>query len=151
MAELRGRIRKLGPINQEAPDDFRESEERFTFLTEQIQDLTDAEAQLQGAITELNSEIRTRFRATFAEVDSAFGNYFTAFFGGGAARLKLLDPDDIIDSGIEIEAQPPGKRLSTISLLSGGERSLTAVALLFALLSVHPAPFCVLDEVDAAL
>ncbi|MCY3881382.1 MAG: chromosome segregation protein SMC [Chloroflexi bacterium] len=151
IAELRGRIRKLGPINQEAPDDFRESEERFTFLTEQIQDLTDAEAQLQGAITELNSEIRTRFRTTFAEVDSAFGNYFTAFFGGGAARLKLLDPDDIIDSGIEIEAQPPGKRLSTISLLSGGERSLTAVALLFALLSVNPAPFCVLDEVDAAL
>lgn len=151
IAEVRGKIRRLGPINQEAPDDFRESEERFTFLTEQIQDLTEAEAQLQGAITELNGEIRTRFRTTFGQVDTAFGNYFTAFFGGGAARLKLLDPDDIIDSGIEIEAQPPGKRLSTISLLSGGERSLTAVALLFALLSVNPAPFCVLDEVDAAL
>jgi chromosome segregation protein len=151
IAEIRAGIRKLGPINQEAPDDFRESEERHAFLTEQIQDLTDAEAQLQGAITELNGEIRTRFRSTFAQVDTAFGNYFTAFFGGGAARLKLLDPDDIIDSGIEIEAQPLGKRLSTISLLSGGERSLTAVALLFALLSVNPAPFCVLDEVDAAL
>ena len=149
--EVRAAIRKLGPINQEAPDDFRESEERHAFLTEQVQDLTDAEAQLQGAIGELNGEIRTRFRATFDEVDSAFGNYFTAFFGGGAARLKLLDPDDIIDSGIEIEAQPPGKRLSTLSLLSGGERSLTAVALLFSLLSVNPAPFCVLDEVDAAL
>ena len=149
--EVRASIRKLGPINQEAPDDFRESEERHAFLTEQIQDLTDAEGQLRGAISELNGEIRTRFRATFDEVDSAFGNYFTAFFGGGAARLKLLDPDDIIDSGIEIEAQPPGKRLSTLSLLSGGERSLTAVALLFSLLSVNPAPFCVLDEVDAAL
>ncbi len=149
--EVRVAIRKLGPINQEAPEDFRESEERHAFLTEQIQDLTDAEGQLQTAISELNSEIRTRFRATFTEVDTAFGNYFTAFFGGGAARLKLLDPDDIIDSGIEIEAQPPGKRLSTLSLLSGGERSLTAVALLFALLSVNPAPFCVLDEVDAAL
>ncbi len=149
--EVRAAIRKLGPINEEAPDDFRESEERHAFLTEQVQDLTDAEAQLQGAIVELNGEIRTRFRTTFNEVDSAFGNYFTAFFGGGSARLKLLDPDDIIDSGIEIEAQPPGKRLSTLSLLSGGERSLTAVALLFSLLSVNPAPFCVLDEVDAAL
>ena len=149
--EVRAAIRKLGPINQEAFDDFRESEERHAFLTEQVQDLTDAEAQLQSAIAELNGEIRTRFRTTFNEVDSAFGNYFTAFFGGGSARLKLLDPDDIIDSGIEIEAQPPGKRLSTLSLLSGGERSLTAVALLFSLLSVNPAPFCVLDEVDAAL
>ncbi len=149
--EVRAAIRKLGPINQEAPDDFRESEERYAFLTEQIQDLTEAEAQLQSAITELNGEIRTRFRAAFNEVNTAFGGYFTAFFGGGAARLKLLDPDDIIDSGIEIEAQPPGKRLSALSLLSGGERSLTAVALLFALLSVNPAPFCVLDEVDAAL
>lgn len=151
IARARAAIRKLGPINQEAPDDFRESEERHAFLNEQVQDLTAAEAQLQGAITELNGEIRTRFRATFTQVDSAFGNYFTAFFGGGAARLQLLDPDDIIESGIEIEAQPPGKRLSSISLLSGGERSLTAVALLFALLSANPAPFCVLDEVDAAL
>ncbi len=149
--QVRTAIRQLGPINQEAPDDFRESEERHAFLTEQIQDLTEAEAQLQSAITELNGEIRTRFRATFSQVDAAFGNYFTAFFGGGAARLNLLDPDDIIESGIEIEAQPPGKRVSTLSLLSGGERSLTAVALLFSLLSVNPAPFCVLDEVDAAL
>ncbi len=151
IADTREGIRKLGPINQEAPEEFRESEERHTFLTEQIQDLTEAETQLQGAIVELNGEIRTRFRATFSQVDEAFGSYFTAFFGGGAARLKLLDPDDIIESGIEIEAQPPGKRLSSLSLLSGGERSLTAVALLFALLSANPAPFCVLDEVDAAL
>ena len=151
IAETRLAIRRLGPINQEAPDEFRESEERHAFLTEQVRDLTDAEAQLQGAIAELNGEIRTRFRGAFNQVDAAFGSYFTAFFGGGSARLKLLDPDDIIDSGIEIEAQPPGKRLSTLSLLSGGERSLTAVALLFALLSVNPAPFCVLDEVDAAL
>ena len=151
ITETREGIRKLGPINQEAPEEFRESEERHGFLTEQIQDLNDAEAQLQSAIVELNGEIRTRFRATFTQVDESFRHYFTAFFGGGAARLKLLDPDDIIESGIEIEAQPPGKRLSSLSLLSGGERSLTAVALLFALLSANPAPFCVLDEVDAAL
>ncbi len=148
---VRRSIRKLGPINQEAPEDFRESEERHTFLLEQTQDLTEAEAKLQDAIAELNGEIRTRFSATFEGVDSAFREYFTAFFGGGSARLILLDPDDIIESGIEIEAQPPRKRLNSLNLLSGGERSLTAVALLFALLSVNPAPFCVLDEVDAAL
>ena len=151
IAGVRLSIRKLGPINEEALDDFRESEERHSFLTGQLQDLTDAEAQLQGAIAELNEEIRTRFNAAFTSVNAAFGSYFTAFFGGGRARLRLLDPGDVIDSGIEIEAQPPGKRLSSLSLLSGGERSLTAVALLFALLSVNPAPFCVLDEVDAAL
>ena len=151
IAGVRLSIRKLGPINEEALEDFRESEERHSFLTGQLQDLTDAEAQLQGAIAELNEEIRTRFNAAFTSVNAAFGSYFTAFFGGGRARLRLLDPGDVIDSGIEIEAQPPGKRLSSLSLLSGGERSLTAVALLFALLSVNPAPFCVLDEVDAAL
>ena len=151
VAEVRLAIRKLGPINEEAPEDFRESEERHAFLTEQIEDLTGAESQLQSAIGELNEEIRTRFTSAFTRVDTAFGSYFTAFFGGGRARLHLLDPDDVIESGIEIEAQPPGKRLSSLSLLSGGERSLTAVALLFALLSVNPAPFCVLDEVDAAL
>ena len=151
IAAVRLSIRKLGPINEEALEDFRESEERHAFLTGQLQDLTDAEAQLQGAIAELNEEIRTRFNAAFTSVNAAFGSYFTAFFGGGRARLQLLDPGDVIDSGIEIEAQPPGKRLSSLSLLSGGERSLTAVALLFALLSVNPAPFCVLDEVDAAL
>ena len=151
IAAVRLSIRKLGPINEEALDDFRESEERHEFLTGQLRDLTDAEARLQGAIAELNEEIRTRFNTAFTSVNAAFGAYFTAFFGGGRARLELLDPGDVIESGIEIEAQPPGKRLSSLSLLSGGERSLTAVALLFALLSVNPAPFCVLDEVDAAL
>ena len=151
IAAVRLSIRKLGPINEEALEDFRESEERHEFLTGQLRDLTDAEARLQGAIAELNEEIRTRFNTAFTSVNAAFGAYFTAFFGGGRARLELLDPGDVIESGIEIEAQPPGKRLSSLSLLSGGERSLTAVALLFALLSVNPAPFCVLDEVDAAL
>ncbi len=151
IAAVRLSIRKLGPINEEALEDFRENEERHEFLTGQLRDLTDAEARLQGAIAELNEEIRTRFNTAFTSVNAAFGAYFTAFFGGGRARLELLDPGDVIESGIEIEAQPPGKRLSSLSLLSGGERSLTAVALLFALLSVNPAPFCVLDEVDAAL
>ena len=149
--DVRAQIRRLGPINQEATEDYRESEERHTFLTEQIADLTEAEDQLRVAIEELNGEIRVRFATTFERVQSAFSEHFSAFFGGGEAHLLLIDPDDVTNSGIEIEAQPPGKRLRSLALLSGGERSLTAVALLFALLTVNPAPFCVLDEVDAAL
>ncbi len=149
--EVRRQIRRLGPINEEAPEDFEESKERYEFLTGQLKDLTEAEVQLREAITELNEEIRTRFTATFETVNKSFGEYFAAFFGGGSASLSLTDPSNLAEAGIEIEAQPPGKRLRTLSLLSGGERSLTAVALLFALLTANPAPFCVLDEVDAAL
>lgn len=149
--ELRRQIRRLGAINEEAPEDYHELKERHEFLTTQLADLTDAADQLRTAIAELNEEIRTRFSVTFETVNRAFGDYFQAFFGGGTARLSLTDPDRPADAGIEIEAQPPGKRIRSLSLLSGGERSLTAVALLFALLTANPAPFCVLDEVDAAL
>ena len=149
--ELRRQIRRLGAINAEAPEDFREFHERHEFLTTQLVDLSDAEAQLRTAIAELNEEIRTRFTTTFERVNTGFGEYFQAFFGGGSASLILTQPEDLANAGIEIEAQPPGKRIKSLSLLSGGERSLTAVALLFALLSANPAPFCVLDEVDAAL
>ena len=149
--ELRRQVRRLGPINAEAPDDYRENRERHEFLTTQLRDLADAEAQLRAAIEELSGEIRIRFSATFEKVAAAFSEYFTAFFGGGSAQLTLTNPDDFATTGIEIEAQPPGKRIKTLSLLSGGERSLTAVALLFALLTANPAPFVVLDEVDAAL
>ena len=149
--ELRRRIRRLGPINAEAPEDYRESKERYEFLTGQLGDLAEAEAQLREAIVSLSEEIRARFGATFETVNSAFNQYFAAFFGGGSAQLQLTEPENLAETGIEIEAQPPGKRVRTLSLLSGGERSLTAVALLFALLAANPAPFCVLDEVDAAL
>lgn len=149
--ELRRQIRRLGAINAEAPEDYREFQERHEFLTTQLADLTDAEDQLRTAISELNEEIRTRFTTTFERVNASFGEYFQAFFGGGTASLILTHPEDLANAGIEIEAQPPGKRIKSLSLLSGGERSLTAVALLFALLSANPAPFCVLDEVDAAL
>lgn len=149
--ELRRQIRRLGAINEEAPEDYHELKERHEFLTTQLADLTDAADQLRTAIAELNEEIRTRFSVTFDTVNRAFGDYFQAFFGGGTASLSLTDPDRPADAGIEIEAQPPGKRIRSLSLLSGGERSLTAVALLFALLTANPAPFCVLDEVDAAL
>ncbi len=149
--ELRRQIRRLGPINNDAPEDFDELQQRHTFLSSQLHDLEEAEAQLRAAIVELNEEIRVRFASTFEKVNQSFGEYFEAFFGGGSASLALTDPENVAESGIEIEAQPPGKRLRSLSLLSGGERSLTAVALLFALLTVNPAPFCVLDEVDAAL
>ncbi len=149
--ELRRQIRRLGAINEEAPGDYHELKERHEFLTTQLADLTDAADQLRTAIAELNEEIRTRFTVTFDTVNRAFGDYFQAFFGGGTASLSLTDPERPADAGIEIEAQPPGKRIRSLSLLSGGERSLTAVALLFALLTANPAPFCVLDEVDAAL
>ena len=149
--ELRRQIRRLGAINEEAPEDYQESKERHEFLTTQMHDLEEAEEQLRDAIATLNTEIRSRFGTTFEKVNKAFGEYFTAFFGGGAASLILTDPENIAEAGIEIEAQPPGKRIKSLSLLSGGERSLTAVALLFALLAANPAPFCVLDEVDAAL
>jgi chromosome segregation protein len=149
--DLRRKIRRLGPVNDEAPEDFDELSERHTFLSSQLADLDRAEAQLRAAIAELNEEIRARFTTTFEQVNTSFGEYFGAFFGGGSASLGLTDPENVAESGIEIEAQPPGKRLRSLSLLSGGERSLTAVALLFALLTANPAPFCVLDEVDAAL
>jgi chromosome segregation protein len=149
--EVRRQIRRLGAINEEAPGDYHELRERHEFLTTQLADLTDAADQLRAAITELNEEIRSRFGVTFETVNRAFGEYFQAFFGGGQASLALTDPERLADAGIEIEAQPPGKRIRSLSLLSGGERSLTAVALLFALLTANPAPFCVLDEVDAAL
>jgi chromosome segregation protein len=149
--ELRRQIRRLGPINEEAPGDYEESKERYEFLTGQLVDLNEAETQLRSAIDELHGEIKTRFDAAFVTVNEAFGSYFSAFFGGGKASLMLTDPDVPADSGIDIMAQPPGKKIESLSLLSGGERSLTAVALLFALLAANPAPFCVLDEVDAAL
>jgi len=149
--ELRRQIRRLGPINDDAPEDFDELQQRHTFLSSQLHDLEEAEAQLRTAIVELNEEIRVRFASTFEKVNQSFAEYFEAFFGGGSGSLALTDPDNVAESGIEIEAQPPGKRLRSLTLLSGGERSLTAVALLFALLTANPAPFCVLDEVDAAL
>ena len=149
--DVRRQIRRLGAINEEAPEDFRELKDRHAFLSTQLTDLADAAGQLRSAIAELNEEIRARFTSTFATVNTNFGQYFEAFFGGGSAALLLTDPTNPAESGIEIEAQPPGKRIKSLTLLSGGERSLTAVALLFALLAANPAPFCVLDEVDAAL
>ena len=151
--ELRGAIRALGPVNLEALEDLSEEQERHDFLVGQIDDLEAAEVELREAIRELRHLIRDRFVETFEQVNTRFSEYFTRFFGGGHAELRLLVNDDEPESepGVEIVAQPPGKRISNLNILSGGERSMTSVALLFALLSVNPAPMVVLDEVDAAL
>jgi chromosome segregation protein len=151
IAELRAQIRMLGPINEQAATDYGESRERYDFLTAQLKDLQEAESQLLDATDELERVIRERFRETFKVVNREFERYFNAFFRGGSARLELGETDDDGLPGVEIVAQPPGKKLGSLALLSGGERSLTAVALLFALLSANPSPICVLDEVDAAL
>ena len=151
IAGLRAQIRALGPVNEEAATEYVESRERFDFLSGQLADLARAEEQLNEAIGELETVIRERFRATFKTVNREFERYFSAFFRGGTARLELGETDEYGLPGIEIVAQPPGKKLGSLALLSGGERSLTAVALLFALLQANPSPICVLDEVDAAL
>lgn len=151
IADLRAQIRSLGPINEEAASEYEDSRERFDYLSGQLADLTQADLQLHDAITELEGEIRERFRTTFKTVNREFERYFNAFFRGGTARLELGETDEDGLPGIEIIAQPPGKKLGSLALLSGGERSLTAVALLFALLQANPSPICVLDEVDAAL
>jgi chromosome segregation protein len=151
MAELRRELRSLGPVNAQAQADYSESKERYDFLRAQMEDLREAEGSLQAAISELESLIRKRFQSTFKQVNREFQRYFTTFFGGGSAELVLTRPQDDGGAGIEIVAQPPGKRLGSLAMMSGGERALTAVALLFALLQANPSPFCVLDEVDAML
>lgn len=149
--QLRGQIRALGAVNPNAIAEYEEALSRYTFLTTQADDLQQATKSLRTVIAELDELMRRRFEETFQAVAAEFKRYFTTLFAGGTARLVLTDPDDPQATGVEIIAQPPGKRLQSLALLSGGERALTAVALLFALLSVSPTPFCLLDEVDAAL
>ncbi len=152
ISELRAEIRALGPVNLEALEDLSEERERHDFLAGQVDDLEEAEAQLRTAIAELKREIRERFGDTFEHVNASFADYFERFFGGGRAELTIVEPEqEGGEAGVDVRAQPPGKRISSLSMLSGGERALTSVALLFALLDVNPAPVCVLDEVDAAL
>jgi chromosome segregation protein len=148
---LKARLRRIGGVNPSAPEDYGEVKERHQFLTEQAADLEAASEQLQCVITELDELMEAAFQETFDAVAERFTGTFNALFNGGTARLELTEPDDLMNTGVDIVARPPGKRAQRLALLSGGERSLTAVALLFAILQVSPAPFCVLDEVDAAL
>jgi chromosome segregation protein len=148
---LRAQIRALGPVNVEATADYDSLKERHDFLSGQVGDLGMAEAALKRAIEQLTGLMKRKFLTTFAEVAGNFERNFKTFFGGGHAKLRLTDEKHPWETGVEIEARPPGKRTQSLAQLSGGEKSLASVALLFALLQANPAPFCVLDEVDAML
>jgi chromosome segregation protein len=151
ISRQRTQLRRLGPINPDAHREYVEVKERFDFLTTQVADLRKASADMKEVVAELDTLMQQEFRKTFHAVAEEFHQMFTRLFGGGSARLVLQDEDNPIEAGIDIEARLPGRREQGLSLLSGGERSLTAVALIFSLLKVSPTPFCVLDEVDAAL
>jgi chromosome segregation protein len=157
-AELRGVIgqireeeQAIGSVNLMAPEEFEEVKERYEFLTGQLEDLRKARQDLLRVTQEIHAESTRLFLETYEKVKKNFHTMFRRLFGGGRGELRLTDPDNVLETGIEIFAQPPGKKLENITLLSGGERSLTAVALLFATYMVKPSPFCLLDEIDAAL
>jgi len=151
LAALRRRFHELGAPNPFAAEEYEQIRTRLEGLEAQRADLTAAISKTRALIEQLNAMIATQFRSTFAALETAFDVRFRQLFGGGYARLSLTEPEDLASTGIEIVARPPGKKAQALSMLSGGERALTAVALLFAMLEVHPVPFCVLDEVDAAL
>jgi chromosome segregation protein len=150
LEKLGQRIQRLGPVNLAAIDEFAELSERKTYLDAQSDDLIEALTTLESAIRKIDRETRSRFRDTFGRVDAGLQQLFPRLFGGGQGRLELIG-DDVLDAGVAIMARPPGKRISHIQLLSGGEKALTAVALVFAIFQLNPAPFCMLDEVDAPL
>mgnify|MGYP003351207449 CR=1 FL=1 len=148
---LRQRIGSMGAVNLVAIEEYAELKQRFDFLTNQVNDLNTAKAELVKAIDEINQTSQKQFEVTFEQIRKNFVYTFQTLFGGGRAALELIQAEDILESGIEIVAQPPGTKLKGISLLSGGQKTLTAVALLFALYMVKPSPFCLLDELDAPL
>ena len=150
LEKIRRRIDRLGPINLAAIDEFKEQTERKAYLDSQLEDLQSALETLEGAIRKIDRETRSRFRETYEQVNAGFKRLFPKLFGGGHAYLELTG-DDLLSAGVTVMARPPGKRNSTIHLLSGGEKALTAVALVFSIFELNPAPFCMLDEVDAPL
>ncbi|MGM0863575.1 MAG: chromosome segregation protein SMC [Bacillota bacterium] len=144
-------LEELGTVNLGAIDEYERVKERYEFLVEQKNDLTEAKDTLYLVINEMDTEMIKRFDQTFTAIQVEFEGVFRALFGGGRAQLKLTDPSDLLHTGVDIVAQPPGKKLQNLGLMSGGERALTAIALLFSILKIRPVPFCILDEVEAAL
>ena len=151
IAALRDQIKKLGDVNVNAIEDYKNLMERFTFMTGQRDDLVEAEKTLEGIIEELDSAMRKQFAEKFAEIGREFDKVFKELFGGGKGTLELIEEEDILEAGIRIIAQPPGKKLQNMMQLSGGEKALTAISLLFAIQNLKPSPFCLLDEIEAAL
>jgi chromosome segregation protein len=151
VADLRAKVERMGAVNMMAIDQFDDLESRHTFLTAQRKDLVDSIAATGDAIKRIDKTTRERFGEAFAAINQNFEETFSTLFGGGRAGLVLLDESDQLESGIDIIAQPPGKRLQSVQLLSGGEKALTAMALMFAIFKYRPSPFCLLDEIDAPL
>ena len=151
VGELKRDISALGNINLDAIEEFQRINERYTYLTDQRDDVRTAKEELEGIISGITEEMRAIFAEQFRVINDAFQQTFLELFGGGKATLELEDPEDILNCGIEIRVQPPGKALKIITLLSGGEKAFVAIALYFAILKVRPTPFCVMDEIEAAL
>ncbi|MGL4820962.1 MAG: hypothetical protein ACRC5C_13415 [Bacilli bacterium] len=148
---LRERLSRFGTINLAAIEEYDRLHERVTFLTQQQADMLEAKETLLQIIEQMDDEMKKRFGETFEQIQSHFNGVFSALFGGGRARLELTDPDNLLETGVDIIAEPPGKKLQNLNLMSGGEKALTAIALLFSILKVRPVPFSILDEVEAAL
>jgi chromosome segregation protein len=151
IARLKVELQELGEVNLGAIEEYHRLKERMDFLSNQVNDMSEAKARLEVVIREMDQIMAQRFKETYERVNEAFKTVFTQLFGGGKAELLLDEPDRLLETGVEIVAQPPGKKPQNLSLLSGGERALTAIALLMAMLRVHPSPFCVLDEIESHL
>ena len=148
---LRDEIKNLGSINIDSIEEYKQTKERYDFMCEQRLDLENSSTKLRKVIQDMTKTMKEQFEKQFKIINKNFGEVFSELFGGGKAELKLTDEENILECGIEIEVQPPGKKLQNMTLLSGGEKAFTAIALLFAILKINPAPFCVLDEIEAAL
>ena len=151
IAELKAKLDAMGPVNLIAIEEYQELEDQQQLLVHQQQDIIKAKHEMMEMIKKIDQTSTELFTKTFEQISENFQAMFKKIFGGGNAKLVLIDEDDVLETGIDIIAKPPGKQLQTVSLLSGGERTMTAVALLFSLYQVKPSPFCVLDELDAAL
>ena len=151
ITEIKGRIKSLGSVNVDAIEQYRELMERYTFLKGQHDDLTEAAESLEKIIEELEKSMRKQFQEQFSRIQEEFDKVFKLMFGGGKGRLELMEDRDILEAGVRVIAQPPGKKLQNMNALSGGEKALTAIALLFAIQNLKPSPFCLLDEIEAAL
>ena len=150
-SSLKSNIKALGVVNVNAIEDYKNVSERYEFLKTQHDDIVTAENNLKGIIDQLDEQMKEQFTEKFKEIQVMFDRVFKDLFGGGKSALELVDQEDILETGIRIIAQPPGKKLQNMMQLSGGEKSLTAIALLFAIQSLKPSPFCLLDEIEAAL
>ena len=151
IASLKEQIKKLGDVNVNAIEEYKSLMERYTFLKSQHDDLVEAEKTLEGIIQELDSAMRKQFAEKFAQINQEFDKVFKELFGGGKGTLELMEDEDILEAGIRIIAQPPGKKLQNMMQLSGGEKAVAAISLLFAIQNLKPSPFCLLDEIEAAL